>query len=480
MRKNITKYLVIITLLSVGIGGFNTITAQNTRRTQDTVTTYSHAEHGVGWLRSPLADNWFIQVQGGVNLYEGFDDNQGPLRDHVGKNIEGYIGHWIFPMLGLRIGGGYGSAYGFITCDNYDTYHPAVGYGESYGTSGQGNALGGYYWPYGDDGTLLRQQWTHAYGGFDLLLDLSNLRRYQKYNPNARWQHIGYAGSAIHIGLNEDHPEVSRSVDANIAAEGHVGYMGRFSVSSHFSIYLDARLSLFEGNFDREKVSDEHITPDLMPSLMVGVNYGFNWRRPTRRNAYYEQAGLVQNSSDTPIPQFLHYVQTADRTQHFISITDSLYLIDTLYNEALMDLIDSMERQHTKLLPYKMVFFPLDQWDIMPSEDLKIEQMAQIIKHYPDKTFLLISSADSVTGTVKRNIFLSQHRADTVFTRLTQQYGVNPKQLEIQSLGGILDFDPFPLNRTTIIIMKDAAFLRALEQMRAVRKAGDNTIEYDD
>ena len=100
------------------------------------------------------------------------------------------------------------------------------------------------------------------------------------------------------------------------------------------------------------------------------------------------------------------------------------------------------------------------------------------MKAYPDKTFYLYGSADSKTGTVKRNDFLSKNRADIVYNRLILEYGIPEKQLKREYLGGILDYDPFILNRTTVIIMDHPAVREGFEKMKAQRKAGGNVVEY--
>ena len=131
-----------------------------------------------------------------------------------------------------------------------------------------------------------------------------------------------------------------------------------------------------------------------------------------------------------------------------------------------------------RLLPYEMVFFDLDKWDIRAQEEMKIAKMARIMKAYPNRQFILYGSADSKTGTVKRNIFLSHNRADIVKNRLVIEYGIPESQLRCEYLGGILDYDPFILNRTTVIIMDHPVVRDAFEKMKAQRKAGGNVVEF--
>ena len=132
-----------------------------------------------------------------------------------------------------------------------------------------------------------------------------------------------------------------------------------------------------------------------------------------------------------------------------------------------------------QLLPYEMVFFELDRWDVLPEEEGKIAKMATIMKAFPEEKFILTGSADSKTGTVARNQFLSEHRADTVYSVLVNKYGVNPDQLTRNYLGGILEYQPFVLNRTTVIIMDNPIVAKAFEEMKKEGRAGGGEVKID-
>ncbi len=201
------------------------------------------------------------------------------------------------------------------------------------------------------------------------------------------------------------------------------------------------------------------------------------------------------------MPKFVRYIQQEDmevvkitEVTHIIyydTIDDSISIrqLDTIITRLDSipkfvprdsipedELLDSILLK--RMLPYEMVFFDLDKWDIRPREEMKIAKMARIMKAYPDKKFILYGSADSKTGTKKRNDFLSKNRADVIYNRLIIEYGIKPEQMRREYLGGILDYDPFILNRTTVIIMDHPAVERAFNEMKSQRKAGGNVVEF--
>lgn len=464
-------------------------------------------EHGVGWVRSHILDNWFFQVEAGGNLYAGHQDFLGPFNDHWGNLFEAHVGRWVFPMVGLRVGGGFGNSHGFIDTSEWNTYRPNLGYGES-GFLNPSTPLAGYYWQYDRDNSLYYQKWNFVYLGFDVLINLSNLKDYYSFRENHFWTNIFYFGAQFKLGLNEDHwnydhtvIDVPRSSDANNAAEAHVGYMGRARLTKNLGAFIDLRASIVEGRFDREFQEDmERFPQDFCANAMVGLSYDFNFRNEMKRRKYYEEHNMIAEGFTGDLPKFVHFVQIEEIEQ--VTIIDTIVKYKTIVhdNVHIKQLVDSLQGvldsivYHQKeratdqpldsiflkqLLPYEMVFFELDKWDILSSEEMKIAKMAKIIKAYPNEKFILTGSADSQTGTVKRNIFLSHNRADIVYNRLITEYDVNPDQLIREYLGGILDYEPFQLNRATVIIMDHPTVRKAFEAMKSKKQAGGGVVEIE-
>lgn len=498
------------------------IERQETHHHSDT--TRERGEHNVGWIRSHILDNWLIGLQGGGQLYCGYEDFKGPLGDHLSGNVEGFVGRWLFPMFGLRAVAGYGTSHGFITLDTYNRYRDDIiangGFGTSDGTTTTvrnnplipDGALGGYYFPLDGRDDVLIQRWDQLYAGLDLMLNLSYMKRYDHVRLNRRVENLVYLGFNIRMGISEAHSERGSDrfgrhvengnfVNTNFAAEGHIGYMARYKLTRHWTVGLDARLSLIEGLFDREKLPGvEKMTPDMNLDVMGGLTYNFNLRSNTKRLQYYvEQNMLPYNMDPDSVPSFIDYIQIED--VDIINIIDTIYVYihDTINDVTTIERKKELEKKRRKLidqfnsvppnatlssildkrlLPYEMVFFERDKWDIRPQEEMKIAKMARIMKAFPEFTFTLYGSADSKTGTVKRNWFLSENRADVVYNKLVYEYDIPKEQLRREWLGGILDYDPYILNRTTVIIIDHPAVRQAFEEMKSQRKAGGGVATY--
>ena len=449
-----------------------------------------NGQHGVGWIRAHFFDDWFLEMQGGGQLYYGTDDRKGAFMDRLTGNAEFHFGRRIFPMFGFRGGIGYGYARGFLSKDLLPNVNTG-GDGQCGTDPVTGNPIGGYYYDYNDE--LYIQKWKYYYAGADLFLDLDIFKGAEHYDPYKPWSHILYGGVHTKFGLSEADIRNHRS-------EAHLGYICKYNFKSGLGLFLDARLSFIERLFDREWVSGVESSGfglDQIANLHVGVLYKFHIRTEEERNEF-----RYRESHDTTALAVTHFTYVKMEETYTMSLIDTLLKYEQVntptpeMQKKIQDLLDSIEADNARrkrsldgqpldsillnqLLPYEMVFFELDKWDILPSEEMKIDKMARIMKAYPNEKFILTGSADSKTGTVKRNIFLSHNRADIIYNKLVSEYGIPEEQLRREYLGGILDYKPFYLNRCTVIIMDHPVVQKAFNEMKQTGQAGGGEVKID-
>ena len=449
--------------------------------------------HGVGWVRSHFFDEWFYQIQGGGLVYFGTEDRLGPFKDRLTGAAELHIGRRIFPMFGFRASMGYGYAHGFLSKELYNSDRNSIlvhGFSGESGVDQNGDPLGGYYWDYNDE--LLIHKWKYFYVGVDLFLDLAFFRGTDNYNPNKTWNHIFYGGINRNYGRSE-------TDTTNRRAEAHIGYICKYNFNDNWSVFADLRATAVERLFDREwvpSVERPSFAVDNMLSAYVGLQYKFHIRTQEQRTKFVKQDTVLMlpttvthvnyvkmsetletHIKDTTLTYEYHNVPTPDAQQLINDLEDEIGEYDRQLKIRVMNQpLDSIFIN--QLLPYEMVFFELDRWEILPTEEMKIDKMARIIKAYPNETFILTGSADSKTGTPYRNDFLSHQRADVVRDMLVNQYGVDPKQLILEYLGGIDDYKPFQLNRCTVIIMNHPTVMKAFEEMKKQGQAGSGEVRF--
>ncbi|MGL4806907.1 MAG: OmpA family protein, partial [Bacteroidales bacterium] len=81
--------LQIITLALLSMSAVNNIQAQKSKRGP--------------YETNKFFDNWFISAGGGMNLYEGEEDNQGKFGKRLAPTWDISLGKWITPTVGLRM-----------------------------------------------------------------------------------------------------------------------------------------------------------------------------------------------------------------------------------------------------------------------------------------------------------------------------------------------------------------------------------------
>lgn len=462
------------------------------------------------WIRAPFLEQWYVGFQVGPQLIYGLEDRRGPL---FGKNpirdgrltwdAQATAGRWVYPQLGYRFSAGMGYCHGFLQKSTYAS-DPNTPYGEGNGSA----RIGGYYDFYNDD--LYIQRWRYGNAIIDIMVNLINTRT---YNPKSPYNLTAYIGFGLYCGYS-DKDNLMKGLFENHASytsEGHVGFIYRHRYNKNWSWYADIKASLMDGTFDREWSSANEsiiLNENIMMTAHVGVDYTFHKRQNQWYDAKDQNARVTQFAEGAPSVMHVTHssavrevtqtatIETYDTIIGFSPEYDSLLnaraaelaalekaRLDSLYrnpnrrpnlSSQKTSLGDILE-QH--LLPYEMVFFGMDKWEIRATEDLKIAKMAQIIKQYPDEKFLLIGAADAKTGSVKRNQFLSTNRSDVVYRRLIDHYDVNPEQLQRVYMGGILDFEPFELNRSTTIIMNHPKVMEEFNKLRSQKRAGGGNVK---
>lgn len=71
----------------------------------------------------------------------------------------------------------------------------------------------------------------------------------------------------------------------------------------------------------------------------------------------------------------------------------------------------------------KNIYFPINKWVISAEENAKIIELASFMNQNPDSKCTITGYADKATGTAKRNMFLSEQRAQAVTAKLAS-YGI--------------------------------------------------------
>jgi outer membrane protein OmpA-like peptidoglycan-associated protein len=100
------------------------------------------------------------------------------------------------------------------------------------------------------------------------------------------------------------------------------------------------------------------------------------------------------------------------------------------------------------------VLFVINTWDIRESEQYKIDEVVEALKDNPDTKVRVSGYADKATGTAKRNMFLSQKRAEVVAQAIIDA-GIDKERVTTEYFGDTVNpFETPEENRVAVCVVK--------------------------
>lgn len=177
-------------------------------------------------VTNSFGSNWFVSVNGGVNLYNGVFTNGESMFKHVSPALSVYAGKWHTPGFGWRV------AYNGLNIQSYEDLDHAMFVN------------------------------FHA----DMMFNLWNL--IYGYKEDRVWNLIPYFGggwAGRHAMNNEDFSGVRGSVSV------HAGVLNTFRLAERWALNLELGASFFRNGFG-SVVSPRH-GQDMMLTATVGVTY---------------------------------------------------------------------------------------------------------------------------------------------------------------------------------------------------------------
>ena len=219
---------MMISLAIAAIAMFSTANAQETV-SEVVVPTKKNSV-----VTNSFGSNWFLGVNGGVNIYNGVFMNGESAFDHLSPALNVYVGKWHTPGFGWRV------AYQGLNIQTYEEF----------------------------DHTMFMN--FH----FDAMFNLSNL--FCGYREERIWNVIAYVGGGWAGREAMNHEEgTGRMTSGDITGSISVNYglINKFRVSKHWDINLELAGAFFRNGFSGIVGQSGH---DMMWSANLGVAYKFN------------------------------------------------------------------------------------------------------------------------------------------------------------------------------------------------------------
>ena len=383
---------MMISLAIAAIAMFSTANAQETV-SEVVVPTKKDAV-----VTNGFGSNWFLGVNGGVNLYNGVVMNGESVFDHVSPALNVYFGKWHTPGFGWRL------AYQGLNLQTYKEFDHC------------------------------------AFMNFhmDMMFDLCNL--IGGYNADRVWSLIPYVGVGWAGRWAMTHEEgagrmTTGSVTGTLSA--NYGLINSFHVAKHWDINLELAGWFFRNGFSGVAGQAGH---DMMWSANIGVAYKFNkvgWENavdvPALQAVY--TAALGELMADLNNAQ----AENAKLKKDYNALKNEYDKLNNAYNElknkpSFMDVKES-------------VFFAFGSSKIASKkEQMNIEAYAKAAAEAGVK--LRVVGYTDVIGTDEYNKGLAADRANAV-AEVLKAAGV--KDVEVVVVGESEEYSNKYLNRRAVI-----------------------------
>ena len=338
-----------------------------------------------------FGSNWFLGVNGGVNLYNGVVTNGESPFDHLSPALNVYVGKWHTPGFGWRV------AYQGLNIKTYENVDHAM----------------------------------YMNFHFDAMFNLSNL--FCGYNEDRIWNVIPYIGVGW-AGRNPMEHEAFEDITGTISA--NYGLINSFRVADHWNINLELAGAFLRNGFGGVAGSNGH---DMIWTANIGLAYQF------------EKVGW-EHSVDVPALNAMHAAALAELMSQLNDAQAENNKLKNAY-KALKNDYDKLNAAYTELknkpalLDVKeSIFFAFGSSKIASKkEQLNIEAYAKAAAEAGAK-LRVIGYTDTV-GSEEYNKGLAEARANAV-AKVLKAAGV---EVEVVAVGESSEHATKYLNRRAII-----------------------------
>lgn len=407
-----------------------------------------------GELINKNADNWFISLEGGANMLFGKHDIKAELKDRVEGNGALYVGKWVTPSFGFRVGVNYIMTKGVTTYEGgefqkWNVAHPTF----------KDNIAEYYY---------VDQKWMGLGPEFDVMINLTNW--WCGYRPGRVYNAVIHGGAGAYwrwgykkIGDPEPvkiatdfegydqmyYPDSKLKYARHMATLfGSIGLQQNFRVSKHLDLFIDLQYEILRSGEARNAF-------DQIGQINLGCNINLGntgWSCP-----------VVPVCTDvTPLRN-----EIASLQKQLADLEAKGRQLQAQLAECLARKIDPIVvgAECSQLVT---VYYPINVYSLSSREKNILRSIADIMKANPSQKYDLIGWADNWTGTAQYNEDLRWKRVNGVKNYLVS-CGVPESQLNATvnaaNLASSSDYNEFkagaieaasaPLDRAVTIRLAD-------------------------
>lgn len=345
-------------------------------------------------ITNSFGSNWFVGVNGGVQVFNGvFTNGESPF-DHLTPAVSVFVGKWHTPGFGWRVAANGWSLKPYEESDDLSSFN------------------------------------FH----FDALFNVSNM--VCGYNESRIWNFIPYVGVGYGIIEYEGADDYSGTLTANY------GILNTFRLSKHWALNLELSGAFARNGFGGycHSLANGY---DNIWAAQLGVTYKFNkvgWDNAPDMNAVMAMnaAALAELNAQLQAKES----ENAQLKSQLAAAKNALV--------KAQERISVLENAPKYLDASQSVFFAFNSSKIESKKEvINLQSLAEAAKKAGVK-LSVVGYADSATGSAEYNQKLSEARANAVAEKLVEM-GVSRDLLVVEGKGGVDVEKPARFNRRVII-----------------------------
>ena len=421
-------------------------------------------------IASPF-DNWYINLGAGAQTFIGNELVASARQNKLNYNIRAEIGKWIIPDVAISL------RFSYFDVDGQTMYgpHPFVDFTQD---------------PVNDNGYHSFHAHAASIMGY-VILDWTNfLSGYEigRRNHLHIFSPIGLGFSMLHGLQRNPRGEEIGSFRKNweLTYGGGLGF--EYEVSQKLALCLNLEIMGSESTWDWSPYDNSYSRFDIMPSVTVGARFNL-LKNVTKYNPHTQQSSrekvnheFISFGTHKTVSTLSGRIDVLyDRLDSMQNLSDlrtqaDSATIDSINNEitALQSQLDSIESDPNRgrrgpanvieelinlipvdNIPATIVYFQLDKYDLDFNGRRRLQNFAKELSQMDDTVeFYIIGAADSVTGTISHNQWLSERRCEVTYRALVNNYHADPNQLIMVPVGGITEYEQEENNRMALVILR--------------------------
>lgn len=422
-------------------------------------------------IASPF-DNWYLTLGGGVQTFIGNELVASARQNKLNYNVKAEIGKWIIPDVAISL------RFSYFDVDGQTQYglQPFVDRTQDIANEN------GYYPFHAQSVSIMGYvilDWTNFLSGYEI----GRRTHLHVFSP------IGLGFSMLHGRQRNPRGEVGEfRKNWELCYGGGLGF--EYEVSQKLALCLNLEITGSESTWDWSPYDNSYSRFDIMPSVIVGARFNLlknvtkynpHTQQSTREKVNHEFLSFGTHKTVSTLTGRIDVLyDRLDSIQNMSDIRSQVdsAAIDSITNEitALQMQIDSLESDPNRgggyrgpanvieelinlipveNIPATIVYFQLDKYDLDFNGRRRLQNFAKELSLMDDTVeFFIIGAADSVTGTIPHNQWLSERRCEAAYRALVNNYNADPNQLIVVPVGGITEYEQEENNRMALVILR--------------------------